>query len=82
VATSVHPARAGVQDALMEIPADLRSDAEGAVAPDYTRGSLVNACLANGRPNCGRVSRPDAAHAWTSTEQPESVGSIVVKNFF
>ncbi len=64
VATSVHPSQAGVQDALMEILLAYGAAIEGAVAPDYTRGSVVNACLANGRPNAaeflaGRGARLD-----------------------
>src|SRR5258706_2692354 len=50
VATSVHPYLAGVQEALMELLLEWGASLEIAVAPDYTRGSVVNACLANGRP--------------------------------
>ncbi|MEK6280168.1 MAG: ankyrin repeat domain-containing protein [Acidobacteriota bacterium] len=49
VATSVHPWLAGVQEPLMKILLDHGADLEGAVAPDYIRGNVVNACLANGR---------------------------------
>ncbi len=50
VATSVHPLKAGVQNGLMEILLEYGADFDGAVASDYTAGSVVNACLANGRP--------------------------------
>jgi Ankyrin repeats (3 copies) len=81
VATSVHPAQAGVQDALMEILLAYGAALEGAVAPDYTRGSVVNACLANGRPHAaeflgGRGARLDLDGA-------AGVGRLdVVKSFF
>ncbi|MDQ6708399.1 MAG: ankyrin repeat domain-containing protein [Acidobacteriota bacterium] len=81
VATSVHPAQAGVQEALMEILLAHGAALDGAVAADYTRGSVVNACLANGRPNAaeflaGRGARLDldgaAGAGWLD----------VVKRFF
>lgn len=81
VATSVHPARAGVQDALMEMLLAYGAALEGSVAPDYTRGSVVNACLANGRPHAaeflaGRGARLDLDGA-------AGVGRLdVVKSFF
>lgn len=50
VATSVHPWLAGLQERLMEVLLDHGAGLEGAVAPDYRGGSVVNACLANGRP--------------------------------
>jgi ankyrin repeat protein len=49
VATSVHPANAGVQRALIDLLLSHGATFEAAVAPGYTRGSIVNACLANGR---------------------------------
>lgn len=49
VATSVHPFLAGLQDELMEVLLNHGASMEVAVAPDYTRGNVVNACLANGR---------------------------------
>jgi len=48
-ATSVHPARAGVQRALIDTLLAQGAVIDGAVAPDYTSGLVVNACLANGR---------------------------------
>lgn len=49
VATSVHPVKTGVQKALMEILIDHGADPNHAVAPDYTEGNLILACLHNGR---------------------------------
>ncbi|MGH7712009.1 MAG: ankyrin repeat domain-containing protein [Gemmatimonadaceae bacterium] len=51
VATSVHPVITGVQEELMQLLLDRGASTEGAVAPDYTDGLVVNACLANGRPS-------------------------------
>jgi hypothetical protein len=51
VATSVHPVFTGVQEELMQFLLDRGASMERAVAPDYTEGFVVNACLANGRPN-------------------------------
>lgn len=50
VATSVHPQRAGVQEALMDLLLKRGASLDIAVARDYTNGSVVNACLANGQP--------------------------------
>ncbi len=50
VATSVHPLKAGVQEPLLQLLLENGATLEDAVAPDDTRGSIVNACLANGRP--------------------------------
>lgn len=81
VATSEHPARAGVQDALMELLLSHGATLEGAVAPDYTRGSVVNACLANGRPNAAEfLSRRGAR---LDLDGAAGVGRLdVVKSFF
>lgn len=49
VATSVHPVQAGVQEALIDLLVARGASLDRAVAPDYTRGRVVNACLANGR---------------------------------
>jgi hypothetical protein len=49
VATSAHPAQAGVQPALIDLLLDHGASLDRAVAADYTHGSIVNACLANGR---------------------------------
>lgn len=50
VATSVWPVIAGVQEPLMQVLLDRGASMARAVAPDYTDGLIVNACLANGRP--------------------------------
>jgi hypothetical protein len=49
VATSVHPERAGVQRALIDLLLANGATFDGAVAPGYIRGLIINACLANGR---------------------------------
>ncbi|MGH9495029.1 MAG: ankyrin repeat domain-containing protein [Candidatus Sulfotelmatobacter sp.] len=81
VATSVHPERAGVQEALMDLLLRRGAPVEGAVAPTYTRGLLVNACLANGR---GRAAAYLAAcGAQLDLEGAAGVGRLdVVKSFF
>ena len=48
-ATSVHPAKAGVQRALIDALLAHGATFDRAVAPGYTDGLVVNACLANGR---------------------------------
>jgi hypothetical protein len=50
VATSVHPVNTGVQGALIDLLLSRGASLDRAVAPDYTDGRVVNACLANGRP--------------------------------
>jgi len=49
VATSVHPVMAGLQEQLMDILIRHGADPNHAVAPDYTEGNLILACLHNGR---------------------------------
>lgn len=49
VATSVHPVKAGVQQKLIDILLENGADINYAVAPDYTEGNLIVACLHNGR---------------------------------
>lgn len=49
VATSVHPVRTGVQEELMDILIRYGADPNHAVAPDYTEGLLILACIHNGR---------------------------------
>ena len=49
VATSVHPVITGVQQELMEILIQHGANPNHAVAPDYTQGLLILACLHNGR---------------------------------
>jgi ankyrin repeat protein len=48
-ATSIHPERAGVQSALLQLLLDHGATLDATLAPDYTRGLIVNVCLANGR---------------------------------
>jgi ankyrin repeat protein len=50
VATSVHPADAGIQDALMDLLLAHGASVDGAVAESYTDGHVVKACLVNGQP--------------------------------
>lgn len=81
VATSVHPAKAGVQEALMEFLLARGATLEGAIAPDYTRGSIVNACLANGRPNAAAFLARHGARLYL--DGAAGVGRLdVVKTFF
>ncbi|GAA4101470.1 ankyrin repeat domain-containing protein [Mucilaginibacter panaciglaebae] len=49
VATSVHPVIAGVQEPLMDILIRHGADPNRAVAPNYTGGMLILACIHNGR---------------------------------
>ena len=49
VATSVHPVITGVQQEIMEVLIEHGADPNHAVAPDYTDGMLILACLHNGR---------------------------------
>ena len=48
-ATSVHPVITGVQEALMDVLIRAGADPNKAVAPDYTEGLLILACIHNGR---------------------------------
>jgi hypothetical protein len=49
VATSVHPVNTGVQQEIMEVLIAHGADPNHAVAPNYTDGMLILACLHNGR---------------------------------
>lgn len=49
VATSVHPVNAGVQQEIMEVLIAYGANPNHAVAPVYTDGMLILACLHNGR---------------------------------
>ena len=49
VATSIHPVKTGVQKELIDIFLKYGADPNHAVAPDYTEGLLIVACLHNGR---------------------------------
>jgi hypothetical protein len=81
VATSVHPLRTGVQQALIDLLLAHGASFESAVAPDYTTGSIVNACLANGR---GRAAAQLAERgARLDLEGAAGVGRLdLVKSFF
>ena len=81
VATSIHPERAGVQEALMDLLLRHEASPAGAVAPNYAHGLLVTACLANGR---GRAATYLAVRgAQLDLEGAAGVGRIeVVKGFF
>lgn len=80
VATSIHPERAGVQDALMQLLLD-----HGAVI-DHPRGAgnehhAVKRCLANGRPQAAVFLA--ARGAYLDLEEAAGVGRLdVVKSFF
>jgi hypothetical protein len=81
VATSGHPLRTGVQEALIETLLAHGASFDGAVAPDYTGGSIVNACLANGRG--GAAAYLARCGARLDLEGAAGVGQIdVVKSFF
>jgi ankyrin repeat protein len=81
VATSLHPERAGVQEALMDLLLRHEASPAGAVAPNYTHGLLVNACLANGRG--GAAAYLAARGAQLDLEGAAGVGRLdLVKGFF
>ena len=81
VATSVHPLVTGVQEALIDTLLAHGASFDVAVAPDYTAGSVVNACLANGR---GRAAAQLAERgARLDLEGAAGVGRIdAVRSFF
>jgi ankyrin repeat protein len=81
VATSIHPLVAGVQEALIDTLLAHGASFEIAVAPNYTAGSIVNACLANGR---GRAAAYLAGRgARLDLEGAAGVGHLdVVESFF
>jgi ankyrin repeat protein len=65
----------------MEILLGYGASLEGAVAPDYTSGSIVNACLANGRPNAAEFLGRRGARL--DLDGAAGVGRLdVVKSFF
>jgi hypothetical protein len=81
VATSIHPARAGVQEALIDTLLDHGASFDGSVAPDYTGGSIINACLANGRGEAAAYLAKRGARL--DLEGAAGVGRLdVVKSFF
>ncbi len=81
VATSVHPVAAGVQEELIDLLVARGASLDRAVAPDYTHGHVVNACLANGRGE-GAVLVASRG-AFLDLEGAAGVGRLdVVKTFF
>src|SRR5262245_24526482 len=81
VATSIHPQLAGVQDALIATLLERGATFANSVAPDYTSGNLVNACLANGRPQAAELLAQRGAPL--DLEGAAGVGRLdVVKTFF
>jgi hypothetical protein len=81
VATSVHPVNAGVQAELIDVLVRAGASLAHAVAPDYTHGRVVNACLANGRGE-GALLVADRG-AELDFEGAAGVGRLdVVKRFF
>ena len=81
VATSVHPVRTGVQEALIDLLLLRGASLERAVAPDYTHGRVVNACLANGRGEGAALVATRGAPL--DLEGAGGVGRLdVVKTFF
>jgi Ankyrin repeats (many copies) len=62
VATSVYPEMAGVQEELLTLLLQRGARLDIAVASDYTRGHVVNACLANGRPKAAAFLASRGAH--------------------
>ena len=81
VATSIYPVRAGVQEALIDLLLARGASLDRAVAPDYTHGRLVNACLANGRGEGAELVARRGAHL--DLEGAGGVGRLdIVKTFF
>jgi ankyrin repeat protein len=81
VATSVHPAQAGVQGALMDVLLAHGASVDGAVAENYTDGHLVNACLVNGRPEAAEFLANRGAPL--DLEGAAGVGRLdIVSSFF
>lgn len=81
VATSVHPVFTGVQAELMEVLLHHGASIERAVASDYRRGLVVDACLANGRPGAAEFLAQRGARL--ELEGAAGVGRLdVVENFF
>jgi hypothetical protein len=78
VATSVHPERAGVQEALMGLLLDHGASIE---ATNPAASSLINACLANGR---GRAAEFLATRgAQLDLEAAAGIGRLdIVKSYF
>lgn len=80
VATSVHPVTSGVQAELIDVLVKAGASLARAVAPDYTHGRVVNACLANGRGEGALLVAERGADL--DLEGAAGVGRLdVVKNF-
>jgi hypothetical protein len=81
VATSVHPVNAGVQEELIDVLVKAGASLAHAVAPDYTHGLVVNACLANGRGEGAQLVADRGAEL--DFEGAAGVGRLdVVERFF
>jgi len=81
VATSVHPVKAGLQQPLMDVLFKYGANPNRAVAPDYTEGLLILACLHNGRPE--PVQYLAEKGAALNLEAAAGVGKLdVVKTYF
>jgi hypothetical protein len=81
VATSVHPVNAGVQAELIDVLIRAGASLDHAVAPDYTHGRVVNACLANGRGEGAALVAERGAEL--DLEGAAGVGRLdIVKSFF
>ncbi|HEY1677148.1 MAG TPA: ankyrin repeat domain-containing protein [Candidatus Sulfotelmatobacter sp.] len=80
-ATSVHPERAGVQEALLDLLIRSGAALDHAVAKNYTQGLVVNACLANGRGRAAAYLAARGAHL--DLEGAAGVGRLdLVRTFF
>ena len=78
VATSIHPERAGVQEALMQLLLDHGATIDSS---DSSAGSLVNICLANGRGRAAEFLAARGAHL--DLEEAAGVGRLdLVSNYF
>jgi ankyrin repeat protein len=78
VATSLHPERAGVQDALLQLLLDHGATIEAANSPAEP---LINICLANGRGRAAEFLSTRGAHL--DLEGAAGVGRLdVVKSYF
>ncbi len=81
VATSAHPHIAGVQNDLIDILLEHGASMERAVAPDYTAGSVVTACLANGAGDAAEYLASRGAPL--NLESAAGIGRLdVVRSFF
>ena len=80
VATSVHPERAGVQEALMQLLLDHGAALDAAGSAGH-KHSLVFACLANGRPKAAKFLAQRGAPL--DLETAAGVGNLeLVRSFF